>query len=179
MKKYIGSVLGSLLPLVFCLPTYAAVSKTEVKKKTQPQVAKILNNTGSSYGGLAGSGFTLLDVRRTTDAKKKMERVVFDVGDRDGKPLKGRPGFYYAEYQKKSNRVILDFSQMPSSKVDQARLAKIFKQSKAIKNSRMSMDPVDNALNLSLDLQKNTKVRVYQVPGTKTTSKVVIDFITK
>lgn len=175
MKKYIGS----LLSIVFCIPTFAAVSKKDVKKAAQPQVAKILNSTGNTFGGVAGSGFTLLDVRRTASAKKKMERVVIDIGDREGKKLLGRPGFYFAEYQKKNNRLILDFAQMPSSKINQAKLARILKNSKAVKTSRMSLDPMDNALNLSLDLRKNTKVKVYPVTGKKATSKVVLDFITE
>lgn len=179
MKSYIGS----LVVLLFCIPAFSAVSKNEVKKEVKkankPAVAQFLNTRGSMHGGAAGSGFTLLDVRRTANAKRKIERVVIDIGDRNGKPLAGKPGFYFAEFQKKQNRVILDFSQMPSARVDQKKLANIFKSSKAVRASRMSLDPVDNALNLSLDLKKNTKVKVYSVPGKKTTSKVVLDFITE
>lgn len=171
MMKYIGCVMALLL----AVPGQAAISS----KKTKPVAAKILSGEGASYGGLAGSAFTLVDVRRTADAKKKIERLVFDVGDMNGAPLKGWPGYYYAELQKNPQRLVIDFAQMPRSNVDQNRLAAIMKSSMAVSRTQMSLDPVDGSLNLTMDLKKNTKVRVYQVAGKKSTSKVVVDLITE
>lgn len=141
---------------------------------------KILSGQGVSFGGVAGSGFTLLDLRRTaTKGKTKIERIVMDVGDRQGQSIKGRPGYYYAELKQNPSRLIIDFSQMPNSKVTAAQMAARFKGSNAVRKSSMSVDPIDSSLNLTLDLKKNTKVRVYQVAGKKTTSKVVVDLISE
>ncbi len=166
--KYIGCVL-----IFLCgLNGHAAVPA-----KKSPAVKKILSGEGASFGGLAGSGFTLLDIRRTADPKKKVERIVIDVGDINGVPQKGWPGYYFAELKKNPARLIIDFSQMPNSRINQHQIAARLKNSIAVKRTAMSMDPLDQSLILTLDLKTNTKVRVLQVAGKKSTSKVVIDLI--
>jgi len=87
------------------------------------------------------------------------------------------PGYYHAELKQNPARLILDFSQMPKSILDQSRVAGRMKGSAIVTRTAMSLDPVDNTLNLTLGLKKNTKVRVFQVAGQKSTSKVVIDLL--
>jgi len=159
--------------LLFATTALAAIPQ----KTKKPTPTKILSGEGVSIGGLAGSGFTLLDIRRTADTKKKIERLVIDVGDRTGAAMKGWPGYYHAELKKNPARLVLDFSQMPSSRLDQISLNTRLKNSLAVRKSNLTVDPVDSTLNLTLDLKPNTRVRVAQVPGKKTTSKVVVDFI--
>ncbi|QDK38937.1 hypothetical protein [Bdellovibrio sp. NC01] len=163
----------SFTALLLALPTFAAVPQ----KKAAPVVPKILSGTGATYGGLAGSGFTLMDLRRTAD--KNIERLVFDIGDKEGAAMRGWPGYYHAELKDNPQRLVIDFAQMPGSRLDQAALNNRLKGSIAVKNTVMSLEPVDNTLNLTMDLKKNTKVRVYQVMGKNTTSKVVVDLITE
>lgn len=177
--KNTGRVAGLAIFGAICLGLGSSAFAAIPAKKTQAPINKILSGEGASIGGLAGTGFTLVDVRRTADAKKKMERVVFDVGDSDGLPMKGLPGFYHAELQKNPNRLVLDFSQMPNTRITESTISSRFKNSLAVRKSQMSLDPVENTLNLTLDLKPNTKVRVYQVAGKKATSKVVVDFITE
>jgi hypothetical protein len=173
--KYIGCSL--LLAFIFSSAAHAALPPKKIAA-VKP-ASKILAGEGASFGGLAGSGFTLLDVRRTADNKKKIERLVMDVGDLGGAPMKGWPGYYFAELKKNPQRLVLDFSQMPNSRIDQKQIRARLMGSNAIRNSTLSMDPVDKALNLTFDLKPNTKVRVYQVAGKKATSKVVVDLITE
>ncbi|UOF01063.1 hypothetical protein [Bdellovibrio reynosensis] len=168
--KYMGCVVS--VALLWNSFSFAAVP-AESKKAT---VSKVLSGQGISFGGLAGTGFTLLDLRRTSDTKKKVERVVIDVGDMNGAPLRGWPGYYFAELKKNPSRLVIDFAQMPNAHIDQGKIKNIMKNSLAVKTSTMSLDPVDSSLNLTLDLKQNTKVRVYQVAGKKQTSKVVVDF---
>lgn len=167
--------LGCLMALFLAMPVMGAISA----KATKPTAAKILVGEGTSFGGLAGNGFTLKDLRRTADAKKKVERIVMDVGDRNGADLRGWPGYFFVELKKNPQRLVIDFAQMPNSNIDQKQLALRMKNSLAVLKTSMSLDPVDNSLNLTMDLKKNTKVLVHQVRGKKTTSKVVIDFITE
>jgi hypothetical protein len=165
--------MGCLLSLLLALPAVAAIPA----KKTNPVGPKILSGKGELYGGLAGTGFTLLDVRRTADKGKKVERLVFDVGDQNGAKMKGWPGYFHAELKDKPQRLVLSFSQMPASLVNTIALNHRMKDSYAIKATAMSLDPVDSSLNLTMDLKQNTKVRVYQVAGKKSTSKVVVDLL--
>lgn len=171
MRKYIGCFVSFFL----ALPVMAAVSAQALK----PAASKILVGEGTSFGGLAGNGFTLMDLRRSADAKKKIERIVMDVGDRNGAALRGWPGYYFVELKKNPQRLVIDFAQMPNSNIDQKMLALRMKNSFAVMKTSMSRDPVDSSLNLTMDLKKNTKVRVYQVAGKKATSKVVIDLISE
>jgi len=138
---------------------------------------RILAGQGEAIGGVAGSGFTLMDLRRTAAKNRKIERIVIDVGDRDGAIKHGLPGYYHAELKQNPARLILDFSQMPKSILDQSRVVGRMKGSAIVTRTAMSLDPVDNTLNLTLGLKKNTKVRVFQVAGQKSTSKVVIDLL--
>jgi len=170
--KYIGCLMAMFL----AGPVFAAISTPQVKPKP---AAKILAGEGATYGGLAGSGFTLMDVRRTADVKKKVERIVIDVGNLQGAPQRGWPGYYFAEMKKNPNRLVIDFAQMPNARIDQAKIAARMNGSLGVVRTAMSLDPVDNSLNLTLDLKKGTKARVYQVSGKKTTSKVVIDLFTE
>lgn len=165
--KYIGCVL-----ILLCGSFSVAAVPA---KKPAVKINKILSGEGSTFGGLAGSGFTLLDVRRTADAKKKLERIVIDIGDASGAPQKGWPGYYFAELKSNPQKLILDFAQMPNARINQAQIAARLKNSTAVRKTAMSLDPTDNSLILNMDLKANTKVRVYQVAGKKSTSKVVID----
>lgn len=139
---------------------------------------RILMNEGVANGGLAGTGFSLMDLRRTADSKKKVERIVIDFGDIDGNLHKGLPAYFHAELKKNPNRLVLDFTQTPNSRIDDGRLENRFKGSLFVKKTSMILDPEDKALNLTLDLKPGTVARVFQVKGNKTTSKVVIDLFT-
>ncbi len=150
-----------------------------VPKETRVAPNKILQKDAATFGGVAGSGFTLLDVRRTADIKKKIERIVLDVGDINGSKIKGQPGYFYAEMKTRPHRLVVDFSQMPNASIDEKRLREVMKKSLAVKNVNMNVDPVDSSLSLSLDLKAKTKALVYPVNGAKATSKVVIDLISE
>lgn len=144
-------------------------------KRPAPPVGRILKGEGQVSGGLAGAGFTLLDLRRTADNKKKFERIVIDFGDLQGEPQKGLPTYFHAELKKNPHRLVVDFTQTPNSRVDEGRLSLRLKDSLFVKKSSMILDPEDKALNLSLDLKADTLVRISQVKGEKSTAKVVID----
>lgn len=142
-----------------------------------PPKGKILDGFGSQIGGVAGSGFTLLDLRVTRDVHKKIERIVMDMGDMNGEPIKGLPGYFHVELRDHPQKLVIDLAQTPHSKVDERMLAAAFKKSLAVKKTAITVDPVDNTLTISLDLKKHTKARVFQVAGQKQTSKVVVDLI--
>lgn len=160
-----------LVSAIFSLQAFAAIPP----KPQAPVVGRILVGEGEAAGGVAGTGFSLMDLRRTADAKKKVERIVIDMGDMQGNPQKGMPPYFHAELKKNPNRLVLDFSQTPNSRLDDGRLANRFKGSMFVNKTSMILDPEDKALNLTLDLKPGTVARVFQVRGQKTTAKVVVD----
>lgn len=140
-------------------------------------IPKVLVKKGSVIGGVSGLGYTLLDIKHTVSKNKNVERLVFEVGDINGQINKGLPGFYHVELKDKPNQLVIDMSQMPNAKVSEDQIAAKIRKSNFISNSEMVLDPANMGLNLVLNLKKNVKVKVYQVVGTKQTSKVVVDLI--
>jgi hypothetical protein len=163
--------LAIAISLGFSFQALAAIPP----KAKAPAVGKILVGEGAAAGGVAGTGFSLMDLRRTSDAKKHVERIVIDIGDLQGGVLKGRPAYFHAELKKNPGKLVLDFDQMPNSRLDEGRLADRFKGSLFVKKTSMILDPEDKALNMTLELKPGTVARVFQVRGQKTTAKVVVD----
>ena len=170
MNMKLSLISSLVISLVLSLQANAAIPA-----KPKAPVGKILITEGEATGGVAGTGFSLMDLRRTADVKKNFERIVIDIGDMQGNPQKGLPAYFHAELKKNPNRLVLDFNQTPNSRMDDGRLAGRFKNSLFVKKSSMILDPEDKALNLTLDLKPGTSARVFQVKGDKTTAKVVID----
>jgi hypothetical protein len=130
-------------------------------------------------GGQAGAGFTLLNVQKIQSKNLKVERIVFDIGTRDGAPLKGLPGYFNAQNQIKPNRIVINFSQMVSSKLDEQSLLAVLGASPFIQGGRLRVDPVDGSLTLILDLKTLVHMKALQVAGQKNTAKVVLDLTRK
>jgi hypothetical protein len=138
---------------------------------------KILSGEGHKAGGVAGAGFTLLDIKTNVNRHAGLERLLIDVGDIEGRPRKGMPGYFQVELQNNSKRVVIDFAQMPASRIQAAKLKEKLKDSYFVQNAKVLSDPTDSTLSLILDLKKPAKLKVFQVPGSKTTSKVVLDLM--
>lgn len=173
MNKFSNKIVNTFL--VVALVGFSLQAAAAVPAKIKAPVGKILVNEGATAGGVAGVGFSLMDLRRTADAKKRVERIVLDFGDLQGNPHKGLPAYFHAELKKNPHRLVLDFNQTPNSRLDEGRLADRFKGSLFVKKTSMILDPDDKALNMTLDLQPGTVARISQVKGQKMTSKVVVD----
>jgi len=163
-----------LFSLVFVgITSLAAVPKAKVAAAP----TKILQGTGALIGGAAGTGFSLLDIRKTQDSKKKIERIVMDIGDLKGQNHKGLPGYYHVQLLQNPDRLILDFSQMPVSKLTVGEIQKRLGKSMFVKSSKLAVDPVDQSLNMVFYLKNSPKAKVFQVSGADKTSKVVLDLM--
>ncbi len=172
MKSY--SKIKSKVLIALIVGTFSAHAQAAV-----PAKIRFLKGTGSQIGGMAGGGFTLTGMRLSQDKKKKVERVVMDIGDKNGQAIRGLPGYFHVELKNNPQRLIVNMAQMPHSNVDAQRIANIFQKSMAVKKTALALDPIDSTLILSLDLKPNTKVRVMQVAGKKQTSRVVLDLISQ
>ena len=170
--KIILLIVGVLLVGGEFLQAQAAVKPTAAAK---PQ--KLLVGSGALSGGIAGTGFSLMNLKSTINPQAHLERLMIDVGDIDGHSLKGLPGYFNVELQNNAKRIVVDFSQMPTTLIDAKALTARLRQSMYVQNVKMLADPSDNTLSLIMDLKKPVRLKVFQVPGQKTTSKVVLDLI--
>lgn len=158
---------------LFALAGAAWAAIPSAPTKTVP--AKILAQNDATAGGLAGTGFSITNVTLAKTSGK--ERLVIDIGDVKGEPIRGYPGYYHAELQEKPNRLVIDFAQTPATMIDEKDINKKLKESGIIANSTILVDPTDHTLSLILDLKKKAKAQVFQVPGKKGTSRVVVDLL--
>lgn len=162
MFKTLGAILFPLL-LQAALPTAQKIQK------------KIISEQGAVSGGVAGNGFSMLKMQLISMPNANMERFVFDVGDLKGQKIKGLPGFYHVQLVKNPPQMIIDFSQMPVSRVFESDLTKTLKKSALVANAKLVSDPTDKNLTMVLNLRKPAKMKVMQVKGEKETSKLVVD----
>ena len=143
----------------------------------KPSTLESFQTVQRQIGGQAGAGFSLLNLQKIQAKNGKAERLVFEVGTKEGQILKGLPGYFNAQNQIRPNRIVLDFSQMLESKVNEKFIKGILKDSKLIKSVKVSSDPQDKTLSMTLDLNSAVKMKTVQVPGKKQTAKVVVDII--
>jgi hypothetical protein len=154
-----------LLPLALqaALPTAQKIQKS------------IITDQGAISGGVAGNGFSMLKMQLLSVPNAKMERYVFDIGDLKGRKIKGLPGFYHVQLVKSPPQLIIDFSQMPVSRVFENDLTKTIKKSVLVSGGKLVSDPIDKTLTMVFKLKKPGKMKVMQVKGVKDTSKLVVD----
>lgn len=124
-------------------------------------------------GGVAGPGFSLINMHKISNKSGKSERLIFSIGNQEGQGITGAPGYFNVQNQNK--RITLDFAQMPTSKLNEKAIRQILKDSKFVREVRVLQDPVDRTLTLILDTNQPVKIKTLQVKGQKQTARVVLD----
>lgn len=136
---------------------------------------KYLINRGSISGGVAGTGFSLLNMAQ--GESKLGERWIFDIGDIRGGVLKGPPGYFHVQLMDKPSRLIIDFAQMKNVRIDEQKIQSLIKTSSIFRTAKLLYDPADSATSIVFELKQSPRIKAYQVVGNKNTSKVVVDVV--
>lgn len=138
----------------------------------------ILHKDGFISGGTASSaGVSIIDMQIKDLKGSAGERIIFNIGDKNGLLLKGHPGYFHIEKTSSPSQFSIDFDQVMASNIDLLELQKKIKNSKNIASAKLLKDPEDGSLHFTFKLKSNIKMKVYQVSGVQDTSKVVIDLI--
>lgn len=164
----------AVLLLVTLMVAPSAFSASIYKKALSTKKEQYLTS-GVVIGGQAGAGFTLLNVRRESSNKLAMERIIFDMGDREGQPLLNKLGYFHVSVEKNPSRIIIDLSQVSRSRVSEINLAKMFEKSPFISKVEMSMEPEDNAAKIVLNTKVPVAAEVFEMPSDKKASRLVLD----
>lgn len=162
--------------ILLCLILLSVFSYAAVSPK-KPSTVQNFKTVQRQIGGQAGAGFSLLNLQKIQAKNKKAERLIFEVGTKEGRLLVGLPGYFNAQNQIGPNRIVIDFSQMMESKVNENFIKGLLKDSQFIRAVKVTSDPHDKTLSLTLDLNTNVKIKTLQVAGKKETAKVVLDII--
>jgi len=151
-------------------PALGAIPKKALDKKVDAYV-----QDGVIIGGRAGQSYSLLNVRRDVSPKIGMERVILDIGDMDGKPLRGGVNYFQASVEKNPARIVLDLAQVNRSAVTEAKLKKTFLKSPYIKRVELMADPEDRSATMVLYLKESMGVEVFEMPSNKRASRIGIE----
>ena len=163
---------------IYILCLLAGATEVQAASQYKKALDKKLNaytSDGVIIGGRAGLAYSLLNVRRDLSTKAGMERVILDLGDIDGKPLRGGVSYFQASVEKNPTRVVIDLAQVSRSAVTEAKLKKMFRKSPYIKSIELTADPEDRSATLVLYLNNTMGVEVFEMPSTKQASRIVVD----
>jgi hypothetical protein len=148
----------------------AAIPKTLV-----PSPAKSFITEGAFRGGISGKGYSLLAVKRVYSKNGLAERLIFQIGDKDGKPYSGEVGYFNAELKRLPSVLSIDLAQMITSRVTLENLRALLTTSKLIRDVRMETDTEDYSTNISVSFQRPVKMRVFSLASKSTPPRIVVD----
>lgn len=133
-------------------------------------------NDGTFTGGRAGSGISVLDVRRVYAAKLGVERVIVEIGDKDGKigPA-DQFGYFQASVDSAQNRIVLDLAQLRMTEVTEQKLKTVFKKSAFIKSAEFTVDPEDKGATLVLNLKRPARLEAYRMVSKGKPARIILD----
>ena len=130
---------------------------------------------GVIQGGEARKAFSFQDVRWAYGAKKGIERLIFEFGDERGQSIHTRPGFFQVNIDPASKEVLIEFSQIVGSRVDQKSFVKKLKSSPHIKRVKMTYDPEDRGLSVRLLLKNHVGVEAFELPTKAKGGRMALD----
>jgi hypothetical protein len=130
---------------------------------------------GVFTGGHAGTGSSLLSVRRAYSPKAQLERVIVDMGDKDAQPAGKDMGYFQASMDSHNRRIVLDISQLRYSKVSEQQVQNIFRKSPYVASVAFTLDPEDKAATMVLNLKRPMKLEVFQLLKNKKPARIVMD----
>lgn len=134
---------------------------------------------GVFIGGKAGTGTSLLNVRRLYSPKAKIERVTIELGDKEIKPSGKNIGYFQVSMDSKDNRVVLDLSQLKFSRVTESAVQNLFKKSPFVASVSLTLDPEDKAGTIVLNLKRPMKLEVFQQLADGKPGRIVMDLSPK
>ena len=166
------------LSLLLILNCFGISSIASIPKVSNLDSIKTFLSEGSFRGGKFGSGFSLVGVKRVFSPNGNAERLILEMGDKDGKLYSGKTGYFHAQLFRNPSELSLDLPQLMKSKVNNTHLKNLIKQSKLIQMADLSLDPEDHSTHLKMRFKTPIKMRVFTLSPKKSTPKLVID-ITK
>ena len=104
-----------------------------------------------------------------------LERVLIDLGDHEGRPLKDRVSFFQVSLDKSRAQVTIDLAQVQRSAILAKDLIKSFKASPLVKSVTLNFDPEDLSTNLVLKLKRAVRMEVFEMPSKLKASRIAID----
>ena len=168
MRKIILAVLWS--GMVFTDARAASPFKESLTGKKNSYL-----QDGLFIGGKAGTGASILGVRRLYSKRAQIERLIVELGDAEGKPLTKEASYFQASVDRNQNRIVLDLTQLKMSMVSEQKIRELLKKSPFVASADFTLDPEDRAASLVLNLKRPMRLEVFQLVDKKKPARVVLD----
>ncbi len=143
----------------------AAIAAISPQAKKGLQNSAILRGGGAIHGGVAGKGFSLLNVRSFPAKNQKLERLSVAVGDPLFQAHKGAPGYFHIENKADQKQIVINFAQTYNAKFDEKMLQASLAKSPFIQSSQLLFEPQSQSMSLILTLKKSASIRAVPVVG--------------
>ncbi len=136
---------------------------------------------GVLVGGRTGDGFSLVDIRRLSSKKDKagLERLVIQLGDRKGNPLKGPMGYYHVAVEKDPHRIVIDLTQVGVSRLTEAQILARLRELKSFKDAFVVQDSEAGSLKIVLSLKRPVAIEVFEPKSKEKPPRLVIDLYSR
>ncbi|MEQ1664129.1 MAG: hypothetical protein ABL927_01985 [Bdellovibrionales bacterium] len=168
--KLLALNLGLML-VILSLNASAAIDKKIAPLKKLNQYLEL----GQFSGGEAGTTHSLLGVRSIISQKDKLERLILDLGNSEGKPLLGKISYFQVSIEPNNPRIIIDLSQIAASSVNDETIKSLVKKSPYIKSAKVHFDPSDTSISIQLFLKKKMKMEAFQLLSKNEPGRIAID----
>jgi hypothetical protein len=133
--------------------------------------------SGVFIGGAPGKSFALRQVRRKMGKKSGMERVVLDIGDHTGAPVKGGASYFHVQVDQKNRRVVMDLAQVQTTLLTETELRQKFQKSPYLRLKEIGYDPEGRSTYLAFDMLKPIKIEVFYPTSDKAPGRIVMDVL--
>lgn len=148
-----------------------------VQKPVLAKPNRILKSAGVVTGGESGPGLALMDFRRSSSPKNKLERIVLDFGAADMTEKKGLIGYYHAELQDNPARLILELPQTYTSRLDDKAIRQRLRDSLYVREAFVEFDRNLQSLTMVFQLREPVQLKVTPVRDPRAAGKIVLDFM--
>lgn len=136
-----------------------------------PKPSPWVDQVGGLRGGRAGSGFSLLEVKRQTFAQVGAERIIVAQGNATAGRHVGAPGYFTVDIKK--DRVTIDFAQTLNTRFQTRELQRAFANSKFVKSARMYFEPQSQTTSFVLQLKEPVQFRAIPYAGSANNTALV------
>lgn len=166
----------------FFIFLYAKHSEAALQKinPVAPYKSGKFLSQGVFIGGKVGADVSLINIKRKPSRDGRKERVLIEMGNKEGLPLTHNKeiGYFHAQIQELPYRLIIDFSQMEKSSLNEDYVSNLFKNSLFIKNISLTSDPENNSTNLTFIFNSPIKIEFFLSPNKKK-RLIVVDVVKK
>lgn len=165
--------------LMFCFGSVTSVGAIPKALKYDVSTGKsgVLYSEGVFIGGRPGKGFSLLSVRRKLTQDKKMDRWVFDLGDREAKQLHASAPYFQVAMLSGSLKMNIDLAQVGQSVQSESELVAKLKASPFVKHIDSSFDPLDGTMTFQVSFENPVKFEVYELYSRERGRRLVVDLV--